>query len=216
MSEIKAREVVLVLIDISGYTQFMVANKKTIHSHLIITDLLRKIIDEVKVPLRVFKLEGDAVLLYAAKRSDRSWDEDKKIIGARLEQFFLVFSSELIKLADSKLCKCNMCKNISKLKLKVIVHSGEALFHSIRGYRELGGVDPIKIHRLLKNSVPAHHYILLSQEAKHDIAFPYEHDLIEHIEEIDDFGKVKTYIYIPDDPFLCPILHPVSVRKSVE
>jgi len=202
-THIQSREVILLMLDISGYTKFMLANRKEQHSQLVIANILRKIIDDVKLPLRVAKLEGDAVFLYAVKRHDHLWPDEKKIIGNRLEDFFAIFARELVRLSGSELCQGNQCKNLNKLRLKVFVHSGEALFQTIRGFEEISGVDVIEIHQLLKNSVPAHHYILITQKALHDINFPHRDELYTHIENTADFGKVKTYVYIPPEPAAC-------------
>ena len=54
-------------------------------------------------------------------------------------------------------------EHIEKLRLKLVVHSGEALFHQILGFQELAGVDVIIVHRLLKNSVEADQYLLMQR-----------------------------------------------------
>ena len=56
---------------------------------------------------------------------------------------------------ESTLCKCAICKNVEDLKLKVIVHSGCAVFNMIAGSPQISGPDVILAHRLLKNSIPS-------------------------------------------------------------
>ena len=54
--------VVLIIADISGYTHYMTANAKTLaHSQTLITELVKTILVQVELPLKVAKLEGDAV-----------------------------------------------------------------------------------------------------------------------------------------------------------
>ena len=68
------KKVVLIIADISGYTRFMVTNKTSlIHSQVIITELIKTIIKQVEIPLKVSKLEGDAVFTYAVKEDESSF-----------------------------------------------------------------------------------------------------------------------------------------------
>jgi hypothetical protein len=55
------------------------------------------------------------------------------------------------------------------MRLKVTVHSGEAVFCGIGEPVAVSGVDAIKAHRLLKNSVPSHEYILFTNDAFRDL-----------------------------------------------
>jgi hypothetical protein len=83
------------------------------------------------------------------------------------------------------------------LKLKLIAHSGSALFYRVGRFDELSGVDVIIVHRLLKNSVPAHEYILLTESAYRDIMFPEQIAVTEGVEQYEAIGRVKTYTYFP-------------------
>src|SRR5262249_31800238 len=155
--------------DISGYTNFMLSNVKALeHSQEVISELIKTIIEQVEIPLEVSKLEGDAVFLYAAKE-DASWHRVKKVIAEKLIGFFSVFQAPIRQLQETT-CICGACTNVDRLKLKLIVHSGEALFYRIGKFLELAGVDVIIVHRLLKNSVAAREYILLSDSAREDLA----------------------------------------------
>src|SRR5712671_2353564 len=147
--------VLLIIADISGYTRYMTANAKTLaHSQTIITELVKAIISSVELPLEVAKLEGDAVFLFCRKQSDsKPWAKARRDISEKLLTFFHMFSEKVVELTQSNTCTCNACTHIEKLRLKVIVHSGEALFHQVFNFVELGGVDVIIVHRLLKNSV---------------------------------------------------------------
>ena len=66
-------------------------------------------------------------------------------------------------------CSCDACQHIDTLRLKLVVHSGRAVVYSIAGNVDLSGVDVIIAHRLLKNSVPSHEYILLTEAAERDL-----------------------------------------------
>jgi len=83
------------------------------------------------------------------------------------------------------------------LKLKIVVHSGEALFYNIQQFHELSGKDVILIHRLTKNSVAHDEYILMTEPAYSDIEFPDQIEVQESHESYKHFGEIKTLVYIP-------------------
>jgi hypothetical protein len=205
--------VLLIIADISGYTRYMTANAKTLaHSQTIITELIHAIIRHIELPLEVAKLEGDAVFLFCRKQADvMAWPETKRVIGEKLLTFFRQFSDKLAELSRSTTCTCNACTHIEKLRLKVIVHSGEALFHRVLNFVELAGVDVIIAHRLLKNSVNADQYLLLTEAARHDLEFPEAIRLAESAETYEDIGRVNTLVYLPDGEASAP---PVPAAAS--
>jgi len=59
-------------------------------------------------------------------------------------------------------CSCEACSNITKLQLKAFMHCGEIAIKQLRGFTELAGEDVILLHRLLKNDVEGHEYVLLT------------------------------------------------------
>src|SRR5205823_7228509 len=135
----------------------------------------------------VAKLEGDAVFFFCRKQNgSRPWPETKQIIGKSLMAFFRMFSEKVNELSRSTTCTCNACTHIEKLRLKVVVHSGEALFHRVLNFLELAGVDVIIVHRLLKNSIAADQYLLLTEAAWRDLEFTGEIPLVNSSETYDD------------------------------
>jgi hypothetical protein len=192
--------VLLIIADISGYTRYMTANARSLaHSHAIITELVQSIIKQVELPMEVAKLEGDAVFLFCRKRQGAfPWGETRRVIGERLLIFFERFSEKVAELSRSTTCNCNACTNIEHLRLKVVAHSGEALFHRVLNFAELAGVDVIIVHRLLKNSVQAAQYLLVTDAARRDLDFPPEIRLEPGVETYDDIGNVNTLVYIPN------------------
>lgn len=190
----------LIIADISGYTRYMTANAKTLaHSQTIITELIKAIISQIELPLEVAKLEGDAVFFFCRKQNrSHAWPETKQTIGKNLLLLFRMFSQKLGELSRSTHCTCHACTNIGGLRLKLIVHSGEALFHRVFNFVELAGVDVILVHRLLKNSVQAEQYLLLTEAAREDLEFSEAIELTDGSEEYEDFGAVKTLIYLPN------------------
>src|SRR5438067_8477325 len=200
---LREEKVVLLIADISGYTDFMLANEKALeHSHIIISELIETILKEVELPLTLAKLEGDAVFLYAVK--DDAFAARAEDLGARVLRFFHVFANKVAELTLSSFCKCGACTNIETLKLKVVVHSGRCAFYQIANLTELSGVDVIVVHRLLKNSVGLSEYVLLTEAAQQDLQLPLT--LLSKGEETyDGIGAVPTYVYSsPDKPLYVP------------
>ena len=190
--------VVLILADISGYTRFMLASQEAlVHGQQLITELLESIIAEVEIPLEVNKIEGDAVFLYAIKPDDdAAWLETRRLIGHKLVAFFEAFSRTILEVSESALCPCAVCSNVGELKLKVAVHSGEALFHHVGSHAELAGVDVILAHRLLKNSIASDEYVLMTEAAFRDIEFPMEVQIERGEEWYEGFGAVATRTWL--------------------
>ena len=190
--------VVLILADISGYTRFMLASQEAVvHGQQVITELLESIIREVEIPLEIKEIEGDAVFLYAVKPDDDAgWEEARQLIGRKLVSFFEAFARTILELMESTLCPCAVCKNLDQLKLKVVVHSGDALFHRIGRFSDVSGVDVILVHRLLKNSVASDEYVLMTEAAYRDIGFPVDVDVRKGEEHYPGFGAISTYTYV--------------------
>ena len=127
--EPKTERLLLILADISGYTEFMLASQVAlVHGQQVITNLIEAILREVEIPLEVKEIEGDAVFLYAIRpRDNEAWSEICEEVGRKLLRFFEAFSAVLVAESESTLCPCAVCQHMHELKLKIIVHSGEAL-----------------------------------------------------------------------------------------
>jgi hypothetical protein len=196
--EPKPERLLLILADISGYTRFMLANQLAwVHGQQVITQLIEAILREVEIPLEVKEIEGDAVFLYAIHPGpDDAWAEVCKEVGRKLLRFFEVFSAALAAESESTLCPCSVCRNLDGLKLKIVVHSGEALFHSIGRFADISGVDVILVHRLLKNSVASDEYILMTEPAYSDLHFPTELAFEQGRENYEGFGEVATFVHL--------------------
>jgi Protein of unknown function (DUF2652) len=199
MSDESTKQVLLMIADISGYTEFIVSTDIEIeHSQKIITQLINTIIEQIKIPLEISKLEGDAVFLYAIKNNEKNtWQHVRKLVGEKLLLFFEVFHDKLTEMKKNDSCSCGACSNIDVLKLKIVIHSGEALFYYIQQFYELSGKDVILIHRLTKNSVASDEYILMTESAYSDIDFPSQIGTQEGIENYEHFGDIKTLVYYP-------------------
>jgi len=195
-----AKRVVLILADISGYTRFMLANATAaVHAQMVITKLLEEIIREVEIPLEVKEVEGDAVFLYALRSDDDAeWDETRRLIGRKLLGFFDAFARGILAGSEFALCSCPSCQNVDQLKLKIVVHSGEAVFHKVGEFADVSGVDVILAHRLLKNSIPSDEYILMTEAAYRDIEVETSLDVSRGEEHYEGFGSIRTYTHLKE------------------
>ncbi len=193
----EVRDTILVVADISGYTRFASANRTALeHSQRLINELLAAVIREAQIPLDVAKLEGDAVFLYAIRR-EKDWEEVREKIGERLLTFFRAFKEKLSELARTVQCNCAMCAHVEELRLKVVVHSGQALFTQVDRFSEVMGVDVIIVHRLLKNGYSGEEYLLVTEEAVEALGLPTV-GAVQLTESYEAIGPVQCYVFRPD------------------
>lgn len=173
--------------DISGFTDF-VNTTEIEHSRHIISELLESLIDANTMGLQLAEIEGDALFMYTLDTT--SFETVVKQSQKMLEEF----TNHVEKYETQRICQCGACMNASNLKVKFIVHYGEIAFMRVKHIVKPYGADVIKTHRLLKNSIPANQYLLISSET----ADYYEMDLnqdssFQTMQDEYDFGKVKYF-----------------------
>lgn len=187
------RRVVIVIVDISGYTRFMVAHRKALsHGQIIVANLLRAITSEMRPPLELVRLEGDAAFMFAVKAEGDA--AAAEAIGRQISAMFRSFAASVAEMGASAICKCEACSTIDKLQLKAVVHSGEAVVTREGAGPDLQGLDVIVAHRLLKNSVAGHEYLLLSEAARSDVELPPGTALSPGVESYDEIGEIRTLV----------------------
>lgn len=193
------KPLVIVLADISGYTRFMLENHTSaVHGQICINSLIESIVREVDIPLVLQEIEGDAVFLYAAHPGDEEgWRIALDQVGAKLERFFAVFLEQMGIASESTPCGCAICRNADALGLKIIVHAGRAVFHEVAGRPQVSGSDVILAHRLLKNSIEANEYLLVTEPAFAMMQPGLEGSFESRIESCEGFGdtpvRVRTF-----------------------
>ena len=193
------KSVVLLICDISGYTRFMLANHEAqMHGYVIISELMQALLRQTRLPLEVAKLEGDAVFLYAQTDTLSLKDSARQNdFRNRIYQLFWAFEEKLTELVASNICTCDGCVNAGRLRLKIVMHCGTAVFHRIGKFSELSGVDVILVHRLLKNSLKQDRYILLTDAARSLLWGQSEVSGEASEETYEEFGVVKTFALPP-------------------
>jgi len=213
MGRMQIRKVALVMVDISGYTQFLTWNKTSVlHAEEIINELLEAIVDAAKYPLTLNKFEGDAVFLFTEVGKAKATEVAADVMS-QVFRFFDAFKAKqkLLIAKGEGGCPCVACQNIHTLQLKAFLHSGEAVFKRIKRFEELAGEDVILIHRLMKNDIPANEYIAMT-----DIFFKLCKDglnvPIEAFSQSYDFvGEVGLKVIYPETEI---VTQPVKKRAS--
>ena len=167
-----------------------------IHAEGIITQLLESVIQTSEFPLIAHELEGDAVSFYATSDGSGEMARDISQQMLRLFNAFKIKAAEL--LSDCSLCLCEACATVDKLKLKAVVHHGEAVFSKVGQFQKVAGVDVIRAHRLLKNSIEEDEYILMTSafdELTGGFGTLVPHPRQERCEGI---GPVDIVVYYPE------------------
>jgi hypothetical protein len=102
------RQALFVVADISGYTRFIFSNEKEIsHSQMVIRELITALLDEIRLPLRLIRIEGDAVFLYALMDDpERPWEGESEGLASNLITLFQTFSDKVSELTIHKICSC--------------------------------------------------------------------------------------------------------------
>jgi hypothetical protein len=147
----------LILIpDISGYSEFVEKTDIEVGKS-IVYELLSVIIQANTLGLEVSEVEGDAVLFYKYGKPPS--------IEKILEQF-----ERMLKAFHDVLSHLPI--QHSQLSLKMIAHYGPITEFQIGRFRKLYGEPLIIAHRLLKNSINSHCYVLLTDDLMNAVPVP--------------------------------------------
>src|SRR5438477_8302256 len=124
------------------------------HAEVLTSRLLKTLVDCSPLPL--IETEGDALFFCAPL--DRV-DADAVAFSLTMHQ---AFHSQLDRMIALQMCSCDACLQSRNLKVKFVGHVGEVAKQKISGRENFVGVDVIAVHRMLKNSVPAPEYLLMT------------------------------------------------------
>jgi len=198
----------LVLADISGFTEFVTATELE-HGPPIIADLLGEVMRRLSPPLEIQEVEGDAVF---ALGPDRILGPPGVLLHA-LEEAFVAFRNRRGKLAANDRCSCNACRSIGNLDLKIVAHHGRFLRQMVGDRTQAAGVNVILAHRLLKNGLVGRRaYVLFTEAALRWAGVdPDEAGLVPHTERYEHLGDVRCFV--GDVPLGCQDL---GVRRGLQ
>jgi hypothetical protein len=184
----------LFIADITGYTAYL-SQSELDHARSTLEDLLNLLLREIHPPLKVSKLEGDAVLAYTP---DGALFEGQTLVEM-VERIYSAFRRALELMNVNTTCTCNACKNIPHLDLKFFVHHGEFALQALGQWTELVGTDVNLIHRLTKNSVKEATgwaaYAIYTNAAIEAAGLPeIAEEFTKHDETYDHIGQVHCRI----------------------
>jgi hypothetical protein len=166
------------------------------HSKQIVVKLLKAIMQASKPPLKIAELEGDAVFFYA-RANGKDLSTVATQVKAQIAGLFEAFTRELGSINALRTCTCNACHQATNLQLKQVMHAGKCELEKIERFEKLFGLDVILVHRMLKNSLPANEYLMMTR-----IVYDYIGDFFgilpeRHKESFEGVGEVETLVFYP-------------------
>ena len=184
---------ILVLADISGFTEFVTGTALE-HGPPIIAALLERVIDRLAPPLEIQEVEGDAVF---ALGPDRTVGTPADVLD-RLDEAFVAFRARQRELEADDSCDCRACRSVGDLDLKIVAHHGRFLRQMVGDRSQAAGVNVVLAHRLLKNGVTGRRYLLLTESVLRWAGLePADAGLAPHTERYEHFGDVRCYVREP-------------------
>jgi hypothetical protein len=190
-----AQQGFLLIADITGYTMFLTRSELE-HAQGILDTLFKSIFAEIKAPIILSNLQGDAALTHLP---DVNLPQRQFPLDA-IERIYCSFSHALGAMRVNTTCSCNACRNMNQLDLKFFLHHGTYATQQMAGRSELQGAEVIRLHRLMKNMVTAETgikaYALVTEQAAEAIGLPdFFAATSRHVEKSDDFGDTVCYVY---------------------
>jgi len=181
----------LILADVSGFTAFVTTTELE-HGSDIIAALLDEVVEHLSPPLEIQEIEGDAVF---ALGGDGSPLPKARLLEV-LEEAFAAFKTRQRAMAAVETCQCGACQQTGTLDLKMVVHHGPFLRHTVGGRNRVTGTAVILVHRLLKNGVGRKGgYALLTEPVLRSLGIDAaESGLPAHTEHYEYLGDVRCFV----------------------
>jgi len=203
-TRMEIKRVALVLIEIAADPQTMKPPQTKLPTGQITTELIKGIIDAAQPVLTLNKLEGDAVFLYAIANSDEA--EVARAVARQVEKLFSAFTANVQALSEDANHPTEARQAARALRFRALLHFGQAAFKNIRQFQEIAGEEVILIHRLLKNSVPAQDYMLMT-ERFYRLAGDLENRTAESRREtVEGFGDRPVWVFTLTPPHSSPLV----------
>ena len=152
-----AEQAIILIPDISGFTDFT-SSTEIDHSAHIITELLELIVESNDTEFTLAEIEGDAVLFY---RKGEPLQREQLV--DQCLSMFSNFHRQLKVIERDTVCQCGACQSAVNLTLKFIAHFGYIKEIKVAQFVKATGVDMIIAHRLLKNNIDSDEYILMTE-----------------------------------------------------
>jgi hypothetical protein len=191
----------LVLADVSGFTAFVTTTELE-HGSEIIANLLDEVIVHLSPPLEIQEIEGDAVFALGGASAELP---QTRLLDVLEEAFHAFKARQKVMQADES-CQCGACRRIWMLDLKMVVHHGPFLRHTVGGRSRVTGTAVILVHRLLKNGVTRRGgYALLTEPVVRSLGIDATlANLPTHTERYEHLGEVRCFVR-DLTPSACPL-----------
>lgn len=182
---------VLVLADISGFTEFVTVTELE-HGPQIIAALLEAVMERLSPPLEIQEVEGDAIF---ALGPDGAVVPPASLLDV-VDGAFVAFKDRQREMEADDSCSCGACRSVEKLDLKIVAHHGRFLRQLVGDRGQVAGVNVILAHRLLKNGVERKRaYLLLTEAALRWLDIdPVRAKLTAHFERYEHLGDVHCFV----------------------
>ena len=181
----------LILADVSGFTRFVTSTELE-HGSDIIAALLDEVVGHLSPPLEIQEIEGDAVFALGGQGSPLP----KARLLEVLEDAFAAFKARQRAMQEVETCTCGACQQTGTLDLKMVVHHGPFLRHTVGGRNRVTGTAVILVHRLLKNGLGrTGGYALLTEPVMRSLGLDaVEAGLPAHTEYYEYLGDVRCFV----------------------
>ena len=179
----------LILADVSGFTRFVTTTELE-HGSDIIAALLDEVVEHLSPPLEIQEIEGDAVFALGGEKSPLR----KARLLEVLEGAFAAFKARQRAMQEVETCPCGACQQSGSLDLKMVVHHGPFLRHTVGGRNRVTGTAVILVHRLLKNGLGRKGgYALLTEPVLRSLGLDAA-ELPAHTEHYEHLGDVRCFV----------------------
>src|SRR6187549_3950506 len=186
MSETNAT---ILIPDISGFTEFMTSTELGHASHAI-NMLIDAMLEAVGEEYEVSEIEGDAILLIKKGPAP-----SKKEILDTCMKIFNAFHFQRKWMQQHTICACGACQAIINLTLKFVVHHGPLAEIKVGRFVKQSGTEMIIAHRLLKNSIDNHEYLLMSDKLLQQTTDSSEEIELEWTHSSDEYASIGKVGY---------------------
>jgi hypothetical protein len=150
---------------------------------------MRTVAGAFKSPVVLNKLEGDAAMFFAPINPGEESATIEKITKQAMFAY-QEFKRTRDDLLSANICFCGACLGMQSLTLKTVLCLGPVVEKTLLGKTELSGDTIIVAHRLLKNSIQSHEYLLMNAEC-YQYAKPVLGDGVKTIDEqVDGYGTM--------------------------
>jgi hypothetical protein len=152
-----AEKALILLPDISGFTDFN-STTEIDHAAHIIAELLEVMIEAEDTGFTLAEIEGDALLMY--RKGDPL---PRSVLIDQCQRIFDAFHRQLMVIERDTVCQCGACQGARGLTLKFVAHYGFIKEIRVDRFTMATGTEMIVAHRLMKNDVDSHEYILITE-----------------------------------------------------